>query len=165
MDGILKRKISIFRGYQDRWFVLTDDGLMKQYEKKPSNASQKAKWEMNIMLADIDKKKDGLRFNITSNNGQSIKLKAQSEDEREKWMECFKKCNSLDEVDDEEVFTSDSNQEARFDEPEPKQGTRKRKESDADILEKFKEMTIFKTKKDYSMVAAIDFGSAYSENM
>lgn len=32
MEGILKRKISIFRGYQDRWFVLTDDGLMKQYE-------------------------------------------------------------------------------------------------------------------------------------
>ncbi|XP_071148616.1 heat shock 70 kDa protein 12A-like [Mytilus edulis] len=160
MEGILKRKISIFRGYQDRWFVLTDDGLIKQYEKKPSNASQKAKWEMNIMLADINKKKDGLRFNITSNNGLSIKLKAQSDDEREKWIECFKKYNSLDAEDDKDVFASD--QEATYDEPEPKQGTRKRKDSDADILESFKEMTISKKKKDYLMVAAIDFGSAYS---
>ncbi|VDI65162.1 Hypothetical predicted protein [Mytilus galloprovincialis] len=162
MEGILKRKISIFRGYQDRWFVLTEDGLMRQHDNKPSNASQKAKWEMNIMLADIDKKKDGLRFNITSNNGQSIKLKAQSDDERDTWIECFKKCNSLKEEDNEEVFTGDSNQEASYDELEPNEGTRKRMESDADILEKFKEMTISKKKKDYSMVAAIDFGSAYS---
>ncbi|XP_076088878.1 heat shock 70 kDa protein 12A-like [Mytilus galloprovincialis] len=160
MEGILKRKISIFRGYQDRWFVLTDDGLMKQYEKKPSNASQEAKWETNIMLADINKKKDGLRFNIYSNNGQSIKFKAQSDDEREKWIECFKKCNSLNAEDDKDVCASD--QEGTYDGPEPKQGTRKRKESDADILETFKEMTISKKKKDYLMVAAIDFGSAYS---
>lgn len=32
MEGILKRKISIFRGYQDRWFVLTEDGLMRQHD-------------------------------------------------------------------------------------------------------------------------------------
>ncbi|XP_063411922.1 heat shock 70 kDa protein 12A-like isoform X2 [Mytilus trossulus] len=162
MEGILKRKISIFRGYQDRWFLLTKDGLMRQYEKKPSSATQKAKWEMHVMLADIDQKKDGLRFNITSNNGQNIKLKAQSEDEREKWIECLKKWNSNDAEDDEDAFSSDSNQEVRYDEPEPSKGTRKRMESDADILEKFKEITILKKKKDYTMVAAIDFGSAYS---
>ncbi|CAG2234342.1 unnamed protein product [Mytilus edulis] len=50
---------------------------------------------MNIILADIDKKRDGKCFNLTSNQGQKIKLKAQSDDEREKWIKCFKKINHI----------------------------------------------------------------------
>ena len=36
MEGILKRKVSIFRGYQDKWFTVTADGLLKQYEVEQS---------------------------------------------------------------------------------------------------------------------------------
>lgn len=32
MEGILKRRVSILRGYQDRWFILSEDGIMKQHE-------------------------------------------------------------------------------------------------------------------------------------
>lgn len=201
MEGILKRRISILRGYQDRWFILTEDGFMRQHEKKPSHATQKAKWQMNIILADIEKKKDGKCFNLTSNEGQRIKLKAQSDDEREKWIKCFKKINHkifphsfpdfVDDEDEDDVFTNNSNHKAKEVDPEPKPTSRisfgetfkskdafpnqnndhrkseetvnePPRESAADITKKFKEMTIVDRKKRHLMVAAIDFGSAYS---
>lgn len=32
MEGTLKRKISFFTGYQEQWFVLADDGIIKQFD-------------------------------------------------------------------------------------------------------------------------------------
>ncbi|CAG2194945.1 unnamed protein product [Mytilus edulis] len=169
--------------------------------EKPSHATQKAKWQMNIILADIDKKKDGKCFNLTSNEGQRVKLKAQSDDEREKWIKCFKKINHkifphsfpdfIDEEDEDDVFIKNSNQKAKEVDPKPEPTSRisfgdtfksknafpsqnddhrkseetanePPRESAAEITKKFKEMTIVDRKKRHLMVAAIDFGSAYS---
>ncbi|CAC5372729.1 unnamed protein product [Mytilus coruscus] len=40
MEGILKKKISILRGFEDKWFKLTEDGFLEYYEIKPSIISQ-----------------------------------------------------------------------------------------------------------------------------
>ncbi|XP_052091555.1 heat shock 70 kDa protein 12A-like isoform X2 [Mytilus californianus] len=40
MEGILKKKISILRGFEDKWFKLTEDGFLEYYEIKPSILSQ-----------------------------------------------------------------------------------------------------------------------------
>ncbi|XP_071156538.1 heat shock 70 kDa protein 12A-like [Mytilus edulis] len=40
MEGILKKKVSILRGFEDKWFKLTEDGFLEYYEIKPSTISQ-----------------------------------------------------------------------------------------------------------------------------
>lgn len=32
MEGILKKKVSILRGFEDKWFKLTEDGFLEYYE-------------------------------------------------------------------------------------------------------------------------------------
>ncbi|VDI31373.1 Hypothetical predicted protein [Mytilus galloprovincialis] len=40
MEGILKKKVSIMRGFEDKWFKLTENGFLEYYEIKPSTISQ-----------------------------------------------------------------------------------------------------------------------------
>ncbi|XP_052091560.1 uncharacterized protein LOC127728285 isoform X2 [Mytilus californianus] len=40
MEGILKKKVSIMRGFEDKWFKLTENGFLEYYEVKPSTISQ-----------------------------------------------------------------------------------------------------------------------------
>ncbi|CAC5392284.1 unnamed protein product [Mytilus coruscus] len=93
MEGTLKRKISFFTGYQEKWFVLEDDGNIKQFDRKPAETNQKPKWTMNIILAEVTTKVDGVQFIVTASNGRTLKLKAPSKEEREKWIKFFKIIN------------------------------------------------------------------------
>ncbi|CAG2192154.1 unnamed protein product [Mytilus edulis] len=40
MEGILKKKVSILRGFEDKWFKLTEDGFLEYYEIKSSIISK-----------------------------------------------------------------------------------------------------------------------------
>ncbi|XP_052091580.1 heat shock 70 kDa protein 12A-like isoform X2 [Mytilus californianus] len=160
MEGTLKRKISFFTGYQDKWFVLADDGNIKQFDRKPAKTNQKPKWTMNIILADVTTKDDGLRFVVTASNGRTLKLKAPNKEEREKWTKLFKIINEKHfpliyaKKEDEGGFGPKAQ--------EPENVVKSEVSSDEKRThELFKNMS-FKPKRNYAMVAAIDFGSAYS---
>lgn len=206
MEGALKRKVSIFRGYQDKWFVLKEDGNMQQYDENPkysNNRKPTPKPIMNIILADIDYNKDGLRFEVTSTEGKSVKLKASSKEDRTQWITVFKTitqkrfplvyghgANDLIEEEEEEenvIHTQESQVRSPAPNTEPEKGSRITfgeafkgadafpaernqketsggfsKETHDEIIEKFKNMTVVSKGKRHLMVAAIDFGSAYS---
>ncbi|CAG2196300.1 unnamed protein product [Mytilus edulis] len=160
MEGILKRKISFFTGYQDKWFVLADDGNIKQFDRQPTVRNQKPKWTMNIILADVTTNEDGLRFVVTASNGRTLKLKAPNKEEREKWTKLFKIINEKHFP----LIYSKNEDKGGFGPTAQEQGNVVQSEVSSDekrSQELFENMSL-KPKRNYTMVAAIDFGSAYS---
>ncbi|VDI76900.1 Hypothetical predicted protein [Mytilus galloprovincialis] len=135
MEGILKRKISKLKGYQDQWFILTEDAFMKQYEhSSPDVAYDEDEDDVFTNKSNQKAKEDNPEPKLTTRKlfGDTFKSK-----------DAFPKQNNDPRKSEETVNDP-------------------LKESAADIKKKFKEMTIVDREKRHLMVAAIDIGSTFS---
>ncbi|CAG2220776.1 unnamed protein product [Mytilus edulis] len=166
MEGTLKRRISFFTGYQDKWFVLADDGNIKQFERQPTETNQKPKWTMNIILADVTTKDDGIRFVVTASNGRTLKLKAPNTEEREKWITLFKIINEkhfpliYSKKEDKGGFGAKAEEQNNVVHSEVSSAEKRSQELFKNMS--LKPKSLENHVQNYTMVAAIDFGSAYS---
>ncbi|XP_052089704.1 heat shock 70 kDa protein 12A-like [Mytilus californianus] len=86
MEGNLKMKVSLIKGYRDQWFVLTEDGFLKRFSEKPIKENKKPRDQIMLLLSDISVKKDLVSFRVTSANNNVFRLRAANIAERGKWV-------------------------------------------------------------------------------
>ncbi|XP_024082873.1 oxysterol-binding protein-related protein 9-like [Cimex lectularius] len=87
-QGELLKYTNIFRGWQNRWFVLDSDmGVLKYYQCEPSKCKRPkgSIYLKNAIISTSDE--DPLSFSVVSKEKSSAKLRAKSMQERNSWME------------------------------------------------------------------------------
>ncbi|CAG2193694.1 unnamed protein product [Mytilus edulis] len=89
MEGYLKKKLSLLKGYRDQWFVLTQDGYLKYYLEKPMEEKQKPKGQILLLLSDINEKSDNVSFKVKAANNNVFRLRADNKEKRNAWIKAM----------------------------------------------------------------------------
>ncbi|XP_071124712.1 heat shock 70 kDa protein 12A-like [Mytilus edulis] len=170
MEGYLKKKLSLLKGYRDQWFVLTQDGHLKYYLEKPMEEKQKPKGQILLLLSDINQKSDNVSFKVKSANNNVFRLRGESKEKRNAWIKAiietktklnnrmFKGFYDTGERLQINIDQEDDDTGCAFDyTPELETVSEDGGAIETDIA------SLFKTpKKPFVAVAAIDFGTTYS---
>ncbi|XP_071128827.1 heat shock 70 kDa protein 12A-like isoform X1 [Mytilus edulis] len=180
MNGTLKKWTSLFRGYQHRWVILTNDGCLKYYETEPDDLTEPPRGQIKLSFAEIERK-DDKRFKVISNEGQKFSFRAENEEEADQWIAVIEdiKSGARDDLSDEEekeeedetdsvqdgegnkevVTQEETNFERRF---TSLKGVVKTIMSQEQVTAQFRRLMIDSKRKNFQVVAAIDFGSSYT---
>lgn len=170
MEGYLKKKLSLLKGYRDQWFVLTQDGYLKYYNEKPMEEKQKPKGQIILLLSDINQKSDNVSFKVKSANNNVFRLRAENKLKRNAWIKAMietkTKLNNrmfkgfYDTGERLQINIDEENDNTGCDlsyTPELETVSEDGGAIETDIA------SLFKTpKKPFVAVAAIDFGTTYS---
>ncbi|XP_071128830.1 heat shock 70 kDa protein 12A-like isoform X2 [Mytilus edulis] len=165
MNGTLKKWTSLFRGYQHRWVILTNDGCLKYYETEPDDLTEPPRGQIKLSFAEIERK-DDKRFKVISNEGQKFSFRAENEEEADQWIAVIEdiKSGARDDLSDEE-------EKEEEDETDSVQDGEGNKEVVTQVFhvplcssnsKTAKLLFSQSCRKNFQVVAAIDFGSSYT---
>eukprot|EP01135_Chromosphaera_perkinsii_P000245 Nk52_evm14s62 gene=Nk52_evmTU14s62 len=94
-EGRLYKWTNYMSGWQPRWFVLYDDGLLHYYSRK-EEVDGLSRGSINVSAAKISPStKEKAQFRIVSgNDSQTLFLKAENETEKQRWIVLLGACKA-----------------------------------------------------------------------
>ena len=94
-QGWLFKWTNRIKGYQRRWFVVSDDFLLYFLHGEAASeaaAQQPPRGWIRLAGSTIYALGDGLTFAVSSAEGETFKMRAADEAERRRWMEALSPC-------------------------------------------------------------------------
>ncbi|XP_052103177.1 uncharacterized protein LOC127736659 [Mytilus californianus] len=172
-EGYLKKRMSLLNGYKDQWFQLSEDGFLKYFNEKPLRGNLKQRGKLFLLLSVTSLKKDLVSFNITSADDEVYRLRADTFEKRNEWVQAInnirtdmynKMFRGVYDTKGRQQIVSTSDDEN--DNEGNKEIVKPMHETvcDEDMAKPEKNIaSLFKApQKPFVAVAAIDFGTTYS---